>query len=118
MKLYVQHKSGQGEKWRVLDQLDTCWKHLTADLHEYYLPKSEYIPCPPPSEEWEDVTAEYKATKNWPSEQCSKSNGIAHIHGIVTLWIPYEQHHDGSLRLRKIDGLHHGPAFIVEKRKS
>ena len=62
MSRWVQHKSGQGEKWEVLETKtgfeEFEWR-VKANSHCYHhdLPKSEYIECPPP-EEWEDVTAE------------------------------------------------------------
>jgi len=59
---WVQHKSGMGEKWKVdRDEFSftwLCWG--TADdkgPYTCHLPKSEYVPCPPP-ERWVDVTEE------------------------------------------------------------
>lgn len=69
-------------------------------------------------EEWEDVTSEFHGTQSWPSTKSSKSNGVAHTETNCMFWIPCEIHHRGDLRLRKIDGLHNGPAFVVERRKS
>ena len=96
-KRYVQHISGQGEKWEVLS--DNCheteWR-VKARTHEFYhdIPKSEYRLCESP-EEWEDVSGSYEADQ-----------------------VPYDVLHYNDLRLRKIDHLHNGPAFIVERRKS
>jgi len=63
MNKYVQHKSGQGEKWQVdsyYDDHEMFWrvpmKPGVADL-VYRLPKSEYIECDPP-EQWEECTRE------------------------------------------------------------
>jgi len=60
---WVQHKSGQGEKWEVdsfYDDHEMFWrvpmKPGVADL-VYRLPKSEYIECDPP-ERWEECTRE------------------------------------------------------------
>jgi hypothetical protein len=58
---WVQHVSGQGEKWEALPR--QCSKGIDwhvkskdgSDFH--FLPKSEYILCEPPVV-WEDVTAE------------------------------------------------------------
>jgi hypothetical protein len=63
-KQWVQHISGQGEKWEVISNGDL--KRLewivypstgpTDDYKEwFYLPKSEYRLCDPP-EVWKDVT--------------------------------------------------------------
>ena len=64
-KRYVQHISGQGEKWRVHDEDDNlplAWRVVNS-LGEvnFYLPKSEYRPCEPP-EVWKDVTEECEVT--------------------------------------------------------
>jgi hypothetical protein len=51
---YVQHISGQGEKWLVYSEYTDGWKVLGRT---YFLPKSEYRLCEP-SERWVDVTGE------------------------------------------------------------
>ena len=54
MKRFVQHKSGQGEKWAIETDQSNSWgvKHQPNWL---YLPKSEYVEVPAP-EVWTDVT--------------------------------------------------------------
>ena len=60
---YVQHNSGQGEKWRVrARKLHYCSKvawqvECATDEGPLYLPKSEYRLCEPP-ERLVDVTNE------------------------------------------------------------
>lgn len=107
IKRYVQHKSGQGEKWEVQDEFKTCWKHVTASYEIYYLPKSEYIPCAK-QEEWEDVTGAV-AFIDTPV-----GFGSLAIDGVAITRDRY--------RLRKIDLMYehcnHACAFIVERRKS
>ena len=69
-KIYVQHKSGVGEKWelgsscreRMSDRYKD-WDVLSKDgktLH--FLPKSEYIICEPP--EWRDVTGDLRIAEH------------------------------------------------------
>ncbi len=65
---YVQHKSGQGETWKVLASYEHLWRcldhqdkiHLTLQESSIWLPKSEYV-LMPPSPIWTDVTAECTA---------------------------------------------------------
>lgn len=57
-KQWVQHISGQGEKWEVRDGVDSeqqwcVWDHQ-SDSGYHWLPKSEYRLCPAP-EVWEEV---------------------------------------------------------------
>jgi len=60
---WVQHKSGQGEKWQVdsyYDDHEMFWRVRTKPTivdYVYRLPKSEYIECDPP-EVWEECTRE------------------------------------------------------------
>lgn len=57
----VQHISGQGEKWAVVDSTQNGWKvRIPEGLamgSESWFPKSEYVLCDP-LEEWEDVTGQ------------------------------------------------------------
>ena len=103
MSKWVQHISGQGQKWEVENDIDTFEyqvhskdKRLTMF---HYFPTSEYVPCAPP-EEWEDVTAECEVSPT----------------GFITLnGRPLEY---ANFRFTKIDHLHNGPAFIIERRKA
>jgi hypothetical protein len=58
---WVQHQSGQGEKWKVLDEEENehCFlaESPIASLYYWALPKSEYRLCEPP-ERWIDVKPE------------------------------------------------------------
>lgn len=63
-KKWVQHISGQGEKWEVTKdkQPMLCWRvKLKDDRAIYYglFPRSEYHLCDSP-EQWENVTKCYK----------------------------------------------------------
>lgn len=63
---WVQHMSGQGEKWEIRgDQTDRHGWWVARDLSAEIvrLPKSEYVPCSPP-ERWEDVTEECEPQAN------------------------------------------------------
>ena len=58
MERWVQHKSGQGEKWEVIDSgyaSISAKFPATGPTSQLILPKSEYVACDPP-ERWEDVT--------------------------------------------------------------
>lgn len=118
-KTYVQHISGQGRKFIVLDDNPFCWKVTLSNLEQdCWVPKCEYIISGPP-EEWEDVTGEFIVTEgSWPSTSRHKSNAIICANTGYVFLAPHEMHHSSDLRLNKIDGLHHGPAFIVERKKS
>ena len=59
-KQWVQHISGQGEKWEVMcDSVKGVWEVAPQEgtFTKPWLPKSEFILCDPP-EQWEDVTEE------------------------------------------------------------
>lgn len=111
MKKYVQHISGQGNKWEVLGDQINGWKVRVPEGLAMgagtWFPKSEYRPCDPP-EEWEDVTGE-----------CREGETLFHISPVSLI-----THKSGHLmknegfRVRKIDYLHNGPCFIVERKKS
>lgn len=63
-KQYVQHISGQGEKWEVSKACEDYFvttKYMN-DGNMMRLPKSEYDLCDPP-EEWRDVTEECEVTE-------------------------------------------------------
>lgn len=117
---WVQHISGQGEKWEVFSERIYEWsvlpRYQITDLYtngNHFLPKSEYRLCNPP-EEWEDVTGECGAFPwTWdPSHPSHEHDGtfyISHNWSLVK---------KGEYRITKIDGMHNGPAFIIERRKS
>jgi hypothetical protein len=60
---WVQHISGQGQKWKVDHECRRNWKVAAKEVEQTYtegdacsfLPKSEYVPCDPPTV-WTDVT--------------------------------------------------------------
>ena len=112
-KRWVQHKSGQGEKWEVREDerdfphLWNCRDHQD-NIGDLWLPKSEYVICDPP-EQWEDVT-----------DAC-------HQTGLILFWsqgvLDHPIYDDSGFikkdfRFIKIDGMHNGPAFIVERKRS
>lgn len=60
MSQWVQHISGQGEKWEVVHtgMKSTEWAvNDKRGIGKHYLPTSEYILCDPP-EEWEVCTGD------------------------------------------------------------
>lgn len=63
MSTWVQHMSGQGEKWELSDDQSPCdrgeWRVESKEVRGayLYLPQSEYVECSPP-EKWQDVTDE------------------------------------------------------------
>ena len=72
-KQYVQHISGQGEKWEVLKLTlggddGSGWPVRSKEnfRSSYTLPKSEYVLCepPPPVVQWKDVTAECEVNES------------------------------------------------------
>jgi hypothetical protein len=59
---WVQHISGQGEKWSVLSEQKASWTVLSPlSGADYCFPKSEYRLCAPP-ERWVDVTDQCEIT--------------------------------------------------------
>lgn len=124
-KQYVQHISGQGEKWELFD--DPCdpeeidWQVKSCQENNfYYLPKSEYRLCSPPElwrpELWRDVTEDVdirggmnKSGAPVPNEFVYHNN--FHLANLVC---------GGKYRLRKVqlwtqyDGRQW--AFIVEQK--
>lgn len=109
MKKYVQHISGQGEKWKVERDENYTWRATNTRILTD-LPKSEYKICTPP-EEWEDITRECEWT-----HECYDSWYIKAANGDRI-----EAYRNGPYRVRKIDLLYehcnHAYAFIVERRK-
>lgn len=121
MKQYVQHISGKGEKWELSQDLPYTNEYQVHTKNRvgvmfHYLPRSEYRLCEPP-EEWEDVT-----------EQCTVDSAISLgsdralsiLHALDRTYRVDVLHksHVNHYRVRKIDHLHNGPAFIIERKKS
>lgn len=57
MSTWVQHRSGQGDKWKVETKNDHFWEVSDNNQDHWFLrlPLKEYVECSP-TEEWEDVT--------------------------------------------------------------
>ena len=93
---WVQHiLNKEGEKWAVLGELPVQWIVQQGEgMIPSILPKLEYRLCDPP-EQWEDVTDSYKS-----------------LDGAGTASLLVDE------RFSYIDGMHHGPAFIVERKVS
>lgn len=92
----VRHKASGTELELAEPQpfLPQWWKTVGGSCIAYNDPAWELVK----EEEWEDVTAECDFNSQF-------GLGVRVQDG-------------GTCRLRKIDGLHNGPAFIVERRKS
>lgn len=57
-KRYVQHLSGQGERWEVLGEERFSWATISNGPGGcLWLPKSEYVLCDTP-EEWREVSVQ------------------------------------------------------------
>ena len=110
-KTWVQHISGEGEKYELVahggsSDCDEQYQWLVRcdenDKLLYYLPKSDYRLCDPPAE-WEDITKEC-----YPSMYVDMGVPfccIAHEYGYLYIGKGY--------RIRKVN-----EAFIVERKKS
>lgn len=119
-KQYVQHISGQGEKWAVTDDGRNCNSDMTHDTWvvwqsssgTFYLPKSEYRLCSPP-EVWRDVTEGCDITVDTGDVQYLRHNNETRF---VTSWSGM------GYRLRKVqlpssENVNIKQwAFIVEKK--
>ena len=112
MAKWVQHISGMGKKWKIRGTTEGaghgsyCVEAGNTN-YSHYLPFSDYVECEPP-EEWEDVSRDCYVTFSTLLEEYK------------VVCIGHNQQHlyeAEGYRLRKIDGLHNGPAFIVERRK-
>ena len=115
MSKWVQHKSGQGEKYVAEDEDRYTWKvpikERYSNLLRWDLPKSEYIEVSPP-EQWEDVTAECEV---------SEMRILVHGHGMTAPFVAHAIKVNGEYRLRKVQNMKlpiDSSVFIVEKRKS
>lgn len=120
---YVQHISGQGEKWEVTDEQETVfvvkgvYRNNRTILSCPVLPKSEYRLCEPP-ERWVDIT-----------ERCDMS-GLVLREGTGPITHPIfsdkgylnKEYHIRKVRCCDAGGLECGCgkgewAFIIEKRE-
>lgn len=55
MDTWVMHKSGQGEKWKVIAETLINWRVFAKEVGFHDLPKSEFNITDPP-EVWEECT--------------------------------------------------------------
>lgn len=64
-KKWVQHKSGEGEKYKVRTQFAAYWEASDNSQDHWYLrlPIKDYVPCDPP-QKWEKVPLDIYAEKN------------------------------------------------------
>lgn len=111
-KKWVQHISGQGEKWEVEYEHKDIWQVSFVGPVSCYLPKSEFRLCTPP-EEWEDVTGECSLVTE------AVGGGTGYV------WVSHNglRLYTDTYRLRKVnlydkDQASMQWAFIVERRKS
>ncbi len=122
MKQYVQHISGQGEKWAVINSNDHQWGicHNISSVGHHWLPKSEYRLCDPP-EQWVDVTGECRVDDYSNRSGFFRSGFFWSILHAPTGANVISKCYDGY-RLRKIDWQNRldDPqwGFIVEKKVS
>lgn len=82
------------------------WKTIGGSCIAYNDPEWELVN----EDKWEDVTGECTASET------TNGGEICIVHGSNRV-----ERHAGifkSYRFTKIDGLHNGPAFIVERKKS
>ena len=116
MSTWVQHKSGQGNKYEAMEKREEYWA-VSSKSNCWYLrlPLDEYIECSPPEHEWVDVTAEC----DWGNAGEGLEATIFHS-GLRLLA-------GRGYRVRKVELYKAHPesaqnctqqAFIVEKRKS
>ena len=61
MTRYVQHQSGAGKMWEVIDEYDDSWRvdkqGTVSKAASHWLPKSEYVEVQASESRWVDVTA-------------------------------------------------------------
>ncbi len=117
MSQWVQHISGQGEKYQVSEKEIPDWAYpvelsLLTGPRFLYLPKSEYRLCDPP-EQWVDVTKRCKVNNYGTLVHI---NGEDHsINGVV-------MNVQEGYRLRKVELKNAStgawqPAFLVERKQ-
>lgn len=111
---YVQHMSGQGEKWALDSPYESSPEVvyvLKKSGHALCLPKSEYTCCAPP-DEWEDVTDECGV-----SQWCGGHPQLVHADQPIS----DEGYRVSKVRLMQPDGPDAGQmkwAVIVERKKA
>lgn len=129
MSRWVQHISGQGQKWEVYEPHNSSklWAVNLGDARDNcaYLPVFEYVLCDPP-EQWEDVTGECHAIEVYPEIPLHFQGGIASSNHDVLF--EKSKTHGMSYQLRKVEVNRVGPgipngckkqwSFIVERRRS
>lgn len=127
MKQYVQHISGRGEKWKVVHNDNDPFMWIAKSPEEcrnnFLLPKTEYHLCEPP-EEWENVTGACEVDSY--SNSVGEFYSILHLGGLQLISADDEprggdcnvMYKKYGYRIRKINHLHNGPCFIVERKKS
>lgn len=108
MAQWVQHKSGQGQKWEVVGTHPHNYEVLATHTAgcSHWLPKSEYVLCDPP-ERWENIT-----------DNCEYINPLD---GVARLVHDEKPVLAKECRIRKVpvtqvQGSHF--AFIIEKKES
>lgn len=110
---WVQHISGQGEKWEVDRFVHGVSWRVCRDGSTFYLPWKEYVDCDPP-EQWEDVSGECYVT--FTTLLTNKVASIGHNKRHLS--------DEDGYRLRKVRcaksmGVDNPDwAFIVERKKS
>ena len=120
---WVQHISGQGEKWEVARQHSGCWKVVPKNQAEEFLSLSEYILCTPP-EVWEDVTSDCYVDEH--SGQIFHKRSPTQSYGIIVYSSQVGTKMVQGYRKRKVNmgygygrpGYDNQWAFIVERKKS
>ena len=119
MTQYVQHKSGQGEKYPVNNENDRVWiSYFTEPYQAVILPKSEYLPCSPP-ERWVDVT---QACEFNDHEACMKHiNPDGKLLNVIVLGTAcglFEGYRLRKVQVGWIEGRtsHYQSAFVVERK--
>ncbi len=131
MSKWVQHFSGQGAKWELScdaeQDSNNKQAHWRIPFNKYginFLPKSEYVECPPP-EEWIDVSEDCQvdhAVILKPVEPDGRLSILHKVDAMRSIDIFHPGNKD-NYRLRKvhvhwIEGSNKEHAFIVEKRQS
>lgn len=124
MSRWVQHKKDpNGRKWEVISTYGDGFNvsdRATGSSHS--LPRDEYVIVDPP-EQWEDVTGLCAVSGLDLSEKVMHRMAISRDlmigkKSIIDSSKDIDVMQSSFYRVTKIDGLHNGPAFIVERRKS